>query len=71
MNNAQIRETIGVLKILMSISMLVTISLIAWAVQNSNDILFGLALIVATFISVVSYKILNTILDFIQKLGEV
>ncbi|SMM98955.1 hypothetical protein SPONN_88 [uncultured Candidatus Thioglobus sp.] len=71
MNNAQIRETIGVLKILMSISMLVTISLIAWAVQNSNDILFGLALIVATFISVVSYKILNTILNFIQKLGEV
>ncbi|MBA5249134.1 MAG: hypothetical protein FE834_06315 [Gammaproteobacteria bacterium] len=70
MNKEQIKETIGVLKILMSISIVVTVSLIAWAVQNANDILFGLSIIVATFISAVSYKLFGTILSFIEDLGE-
>lgn len=70
MNKEQNKEVIGVLKFLMSISIVATVSLIAWAVQNANDILFGLAIIVATLMSIVSYKLFDTILSFIEDLGE-
>ena len=67
MNQLQIKEKIGVLKIFLSISLVVIISVIAWAFQNFNQA-NALQLFTTIVVFFVVFKFVKLAVEQINKL---